>query len=264
MVMGGLNMKRMIQASIIGSTLLLASCQSEFVFDDQHVKKIEQEKNKPSYDQAAEQLFQQKDWEGVILLNEHIKEPTKLTKQLAKESETILKAEQLLKENNFDEAQSTITSIQQPKNKEVVDSLHQSIQSEKTKYEEEKKKKPLHAQDIYNKIAQFQQEYERAQSEIDALPEFPSYAEAFKPVADHEKKLDDLLNELYAVLKAKLPPAEFNQLKQEQIQWIQAKEADLNNSWNSLGGSAAQHLANQKSIQWTEEKLKEWAERYGS
>ncbi len=257
-------MKRLIQASFIGSILLLAGCQSDFVFDDRDVQPMKSEKTTPHYDEAAEKLFQNKDWEGVIQLNKHIDEPTKLTKQLAKESETIIKAEKLLESANFDEAQSTLASIKQPKDQQSFDSLNASIQAERKKHEEEKKKKPLDAQEIYNKIAQFEKEYERAQSKIDALPEFPSYAEAFQPVADHEKKLDDFLNDVYSILREKLPPAAFNDLKQEQIQWIKAKEADLNKSWNSLDGSAAQHLADQKSIQWTEDKLKEWAERYGS
>jgi len=257
-------MKHIIRVSIIGSTLLLASCQSNFVFDDSDVEPLQPDTAITFYDDAAEQLFQNDDWEGVIQLNKHIAQPTKVTQQLAKESELILKAQSLLESAHFDEAQATLDAIEQPKNQQAIDALYVSIQEQKKKYEEEKKKKPLHAQDIYKKIEQFQKEYERAQSEVDALPEFPSYAEAFQPVTDHEKKLDDFLNDVYSILREQLPPATFNELKQEQIQWIKAKEADLNKSWNSLDGSSAQHLANQKSIQWTEEKLKEWAERYGS
>lgn len=69
---------------------------------------------------------------------------------------------------------------------------------------------------------------------------------------------DDLLNELWAVLKDTLNEETMNNLLEEQRMWIQTKEEEIKNAGNEFaGGSMATLASNQKAAELTKIRVYE-------
>ena len=72
---------------------------------------------------------------------------------------------------------------------------------------------------------------------------------------------DNALNDLWSKLENTMPQAQFEQLLEEQLDWIEAKEAAVTAAGSAAeGGSMAQLLMNLEAADWTEARV---CELYG-
>ncbi len=101
---------------------------------------------------------------------------------------------------------------------------------------------------------------------LDKADEIEQYAEDYLETATSQsemnsesytvyKKWDDLLNEVYQYLKTILPEYQFEQLEDDEIDWIAEKESAIDAAgaeWE--GGSGESFVRNVTAIEYTEER----------
>lgn len=111
---------------------------------------------------------------------------------------------------------------------------------------------------------------ETAEEEASALhkklSEDPSLKQSDMNELSHEIYLiwDDLLNELWAVLKESLDEKTMHNLLEEQREWITMKEAEAKKAAEAFsGGSMAPFASNQKAAELTKERVYELADYLG-
>ena len=73
---------------------------------------------------------------------------------------------------------------------------------------------------------------------------------------------DDMLNEIYALLKTQLTSSEMKDLDRKQLNWIEYKEAVENRAANGLGGSSSQVDLNGEMANITKERCYELVNTY--
>lgn len=98
------------------------------------------------------------------------------------------------------------------------------------------------------------------------LTEDPSLKQSDMNELSHEiyQIWDDLLNELWAVLKDTLDEKTMNNLLEEQRTWITMKEAEAKKAGEAFaGGSMAQLASNQKAAELTKKRVYELATYLG-
>ena len=101
---------------------------------------------------------------------------------------------------------------------------------------------------IEGRKTEFLEKLDNIQKELDAMPDKKAsdkgVTNAMKNVYGVSyEKYDDALNEIYALLKKELPPEVMEEVKTEQVKWIQQKEAKAEKERLKYEGGTFEYVA---------------------
>ncbi len=149
-----------------------------------------------------------------------------------------------------------------------------NIEEDKEKKEEIDKKKEVKEsakEETSSEVVQhsYKNEYinklnsvEEGMSDLDYLYENGVTAEMNEAEATKFGRWDDMLNEIYSLLKTQLTNSEMKELKNKQISWIEYRDATADREANECGGSMAGVQYNTTMARITKERCYELVNTY--
>lgn len=104
---------------------------------------------------------------------------------------------------------------------------------------------------------------EEGMSDLDYLYENGITSEMNEAEATKFGRWDDMLNEIYSLLKTQLTESEMNELKSKQLSWIEYRDTTANNESNSQGGGSLSGVVYNSSLaRLTKERCYELVNTY--
>lgn len=262
---------------IEASEWLAASEFAELILADESLPNPLKTAVQDELDYIDNKLTEKKEQEKKMLVLEQLKE----IQQLIEQNE-FTEADHLLQEldDYKDDSIRTLLDLTQNLNgakKRLADEQQQNEEEARKLAEEEQRKK----EDKESKQAQkenekqgsglyvkdqFLQKVADVEKDVEQSFENSTHAgtsESITFVYEQYEKWDNLLNEVYQLIKNHLPAGEFEELKKEQLEWIEVKETERSNiATDTTGGTIMRVHANEYILNITEEKTKELIERY--
>ncbi|MFZ3577613.1 lysozyme inhibitor LprI family protein [Virgibacillus sp. DJP39] len=155
-----------------------------------------------------------------------------------------------------------IVMLSEPNEEETSqDSQKESEVEERTK--ETKKPEPVHAASNKQEFIKKLNDIEKGLSDLKHLYKSGTTVDMLSALYETHTRWDDVLNEIYGVLKKQLTPNEMSELKQEQLKWIKHRdETAKNNSLEFQGGTMAEVLLIDTKAQLTKERSYELVNLY--
>lgn len=180
--------------------------------------------------------------------------------------------EKLLEKKDINEAKLLLKEVEEEYDvthteKRVVTLTNAIDKAEKRKAAEEKKaaEKERLAQEEEKKASsygQYIQKYNETDAYVKAHLNKDTESDIYSHTAHAVGKWDDLLNEVWGVLKTDLPSGGFETLKAEQIEWIKQKEKRIDEIMDPNGGTIVRLDAMSYTMTVTQERTKYLIDNY--
>lgn len=198
-------------------------------------------------------------------------------------TEQIAKIEKLIKEEKVDEAKSMLADLEAEvsteKQRDKLSSIKEKIADIERKIEEEKERQL--AEEKKKQEERERKEEERKQNmsslktsylqKVDEVRDEIAYMERTEdPISTPEYRAyygrifmlwDDLINDLWSTLEKEMPKGEFEVLRQDQLKWIQEKEA-MADEIMEMSGTLGPAEASISNSNYTEERILYLIENY--
>ncbi|MEK4907037.1 lysozyme inhibitor LprI family protein [Niallia sp. FSL M8-0099] len=146
------------------------------------------------------------------------------------------------------------TDVSSPSNEASADRTETAVNSKNSKMDKPASEDKSQAVDkVEGRKAEFIAKLDNIQKEVDAMPD---KKDSDKGVTNaminyygvSYEKYDEALNEIYSILKAELSPEVMNNLKTDQVKWIEQKEAAAKEERSKYSGGTFENVANYISL----------------
>ncbi|MEG2985132.1 MAG: lysozyme inhibitor LprI family protein [Peptostreptococcaceae bacterium] len=165
--------------------------------------------------------------DDIETLKKSIEDKYKVAQEIKSE---IDKLSTLVEEKKYDEANNVISSLE---GKELTEEQINRVSEMKNKIKENKNELVANSQskkdEYLKKLKRIEDEVSKISYDGDTLQMKEASSKIFK-------KWDDILNEIYGVLKSQLSSSEMESLKEEQRQWIAIRDAGAEESASEFEG----------------------------
>ncbi|MCI9978122.1 DUF1311 domain-containing protein [Clostridioides difficile] len=171
--------------------------------------------------------------DDIETLKKSIEDNHKVAKEIKSE---IDKLSNLVEEKKYDEANNVISSLE---GKELTEEQINKVSEMKNKIKENKTELVQNSQskkdEYLKKLKRIEDEVSKISYDGDTLQMKEASSKVFK-------KWDNVLNEIYGVLKSQLSSSEMESLKEEQRQWIAIRDAGAEESASEFEGGTMYDL----------------------